>query len=55
MIHEDRLRTVAGVPAWLLTVGGVLVLSAAGAVLLLRPGRRRASARTPGAAETPTT
>ncbi|MFE1440755.1 DUF2330 domain-containing protein [Streptomyces sp. NPDC058739] len=54
VVYEDRLRTVAGVPAWLLTVGGVLVLLAAGAVFVLRPGRRRASARTSGAAETPT-
>ncbi|MEV0171198.1 DUF2330 domain-containing protein [Streptomyces sp. NPDC050803] len=43
VIYEDRLRTVAGVPAWLLTVAGGLALSATAAVVLaVRRSRRPA-------------
>ncbi|MFF1300856.1 MULTISPECIES: DUF2330 domain-containing protein [unclassified Streptomyces] len=41
VIYEDRLRTVAGVPAWLLTVVGGLALTVTAAVLLsVRRSRR---------------
>ncbi|MER6343826.1 DUF2330 domain-containing protein [Streptomyces sp. NPDC001595] len=44
VVYEDRLRTIAGVPAWLLTVGGALAaVAAAVAVLVVR--RSRAGAR----------
>jgi hypothetical protein len=39
-IYHNELLTVGGVPAWLLTVAGVLV-AAAGAVLAVRRSRRR--------------
>ncbi|MFC8345013.1 DUF2330 domain-containing protein [Streptomyces sp. NPDC057280] len=40
VIYEDRLRTVAGVPAWLLTVAGTLAaLTAAVAVFVVRRTR----------------
>ncbi|PWI18682.1 DUF2330 domain-containing protein [Streptomyces sp. Act143] len=43
VIYEDRLRTVAGVPAWLLTVAGTLAaLTAAVALLVVRHSRRPA-------------
>lgn len=42
VIHEDRLRTVAGLPAWLLTVtGGPALAAAAWAVFAVRRSRRR--------------
>ncbi|MFI1070269.1 DUF2330 domain-containing protein [Streptomyces puniciscabiei] len=41
VIYDYRMRAVAGVPAWLLTVGGALLLAvAAGAVLVVRRSRR---------------
>jgi hypothetical protein len=49
VIYEDRLLTVGGIPAWLLTVGGTLVLAGAGVTGCVLRSRRR-SAR---AAETP--
>ncbi|MFI6468891.1 DUF2330 domain-containing protein [Streptomyces sp. NPDC050516] len=39
--YTDELMTVGGVPAWLLTVGGVLVVLGVGAGLAVRAGRRR--------------
>ncbi|KUM81032.1 DUF2330 domain-containing protein [Streptomyces curacoi] len=47
VIHEDRLRTVAGVPAWLLTVTGGSTLAAATAVLLAVRRSRRPEAPPP--------
>ncbi|MFF4171824.1 DUF2330 domain-containing protein [Streptomyces sp. NPDC001744] len=44
VVYTDRLLTVAGVPAWLLTVGGGLLLAAVTALLLVRASRRRADA-----------
>lgn len=42
VIHEDRLRTVAGIPAWLLTVTGALTLAVAtAAAFAVRRSRRR--------------
>ncbi|MGW1164105.1 DUF2330 domain-containing protein [Streptomyces sp. NPDC002550] len=39
--YDDRLREVAGVPAWLLTVAGVLLtVAAAGVVIVVRRSRR---------------
>ncbi|MEY9990962.1 hypothetical protein ABIE67_002994 [Streptomyces sp. V4I8] len=44
VIHEDRLRTVAGLPAWLLTVTGGLALAVTTtAALAVRRSRRPAS------------
>ncbi|MDF3148553.1 DUF2330 domain-containing protein, partial [Streptomyces sp. T21Q-yed] len=41
VIYEDRLRTVAGVPAWLLTVtGGPALVVATAAVFAVRRSRR---------------
>ncbi|MFE7272208.1 DUF2330 domain-containing protein [Streptomyces sp. NPDC057623] len=41
VIHEDRLRTVAGLPAWLLTVtGGLALAMTTPAVLAVRRSRR---------------
>ncbi|MGN9759750.1 hypothetical protein [Streptomyces sp. SD31] len=41
VVHEDRLHTVAGIPAWLLTVtGGPAVAVATGAALAVRRSRR---------------
>ncbi|KMS67090.1 hypothetical protein ACM01_44005 [Streptomyces viridochromogenes] len=41
VIHEDRLRTAAGLPAWLLTVTGGLALAVTTtAVLAVRRSRR---------------
>ncbi|KUN05097.1 hypothetical protein AQI95_16465 [Streptomyces yokosukanensis] len=41
VIYEDRLREVAGIPAWLLTVGGVLLSAAAAiTVRVVRRSRR---------------
>ncbi|WAZ21410.1 DUF2330 domain-containing protein [Streptomyces cinnabarinus] len=43
VIHEDRLREVAGIPAWLLTVTGAAVLGiTAVSVFLVRRSRRPA-------------
>ncbi|CCK30406.1 hypothetical protein BN159_6027 [Streptomyces davaonensis JCM 4913] len=43
VIYEDRLMTVAGIPAWLLAVGGsLLVAAAAVSVFLVRRSRRPA-------------
>ncbi|MCW8384406.1 DUF2330 domain-containing protein [Streptomyces justiciae] len=43
VIYEDRLRTVAGIPAWLLTVAGTLAaLTAAVALFVVRRTRRPA-------------
>ncbi|MEV4683264.1 hypothetical protein [Streptomyces kurssanovii] len=44
MIWDDDLLTVAGVPVWLLTVGGGAAVVAVAALSLLRV---RASRRTP--------
>ncbi|MFJ8080878.1 DUF2330 domain-containing protein [Streptomyces sp. NPDC096205] len=42
VIHDGRLLMVGGVPAWLLTVGGGLVLATGAAVVVFRTrGRRR--------------
>ncbi|CAL9431663.1 DUF2330 domain-containing protein [Streptomyces sp. enrichment culture] len=52
VVYEDRLLTVAGVPAWLLTVGGALTAAGAVAVLAIRSRRRPRPGRpveTPGA------
>ncbi|MET9930301.1 hypothetical protein [Streptomyces sp. NPDC006324] len=41
-MYTDRLLTVAGgVPAWLLTVGGGLLLTAVATLLAVRASRRR--------------
>ncbi|MFJ5773116.1 DUF2330 domain-containing protein [Streptomyces sp. NPDC093094] len=48
VIHDDRLLSVAGVPVWLLTLGGTAVAAAGGSVLFLRSRRRAALAETPG-------
>lgn len=56
VIYEDRLRTVAGIPAWLLTVTGGLALAAATAALFaVRRSRRspRAEAPPPASAQPP--
>jgi hypothetical protein len=43
VIYEDRLRKVAGVPAWLLTIaGGLALLTTAVALLVVRRSRRPA-------------
>ncbi|WP_128428122.1 DUF2330 domain-containing protein [Streptomyces cyaneus] len=47
VIHEDRLRTVAGIPAWLLTVTGGPALAAATAVVLAVRRSRRPKAPAP--------
>ncbi|WP_228473053.1 DUF2330 domain-containing protein [Streptomyces cyaneochromogenes] len=48
VIHEDRLRTVAGLPAWLLTVTGGLALAVAtAAALAVRRSRRPGTAPPP--------
>jgi len=45
VIYADHLRTVAGVPAWLLTIAGALALTATTAtVLAVRRSRQRRSA-----------
>lgn len=41
VVYENELLTVAGVPAWLLTVGGGLAVSAAAVLLRVRTIRRR--------------
>lgn len=41
--YHDELRTVGGIPAWLLTVGGALVAVALAAATLLRRRRTRRS------------
>jgi len=45
VIYEDHLRTVAGVPAWLLTIAGALALTATTAtvVAVRRSGQRRSA------------
>ncbi|MFI9253198.1 DUF2330 domain-containing protein [Streptomyces sp. NPDC053069] len=41
VIYDDRLREIAGIPAWLLTVGGVLLLAGtAVALIVVRRSRR---------------
>jgi Uncharacterized protein conserved in bacteria (DUF2330) len=41
VIHDDRLREIAGIPAWLLTVGGVLLLAGTAlALIVVRRSRR---------------
>ena len=47
VIYEERLSTVAGIPAWLLTTGGgpALAVAAAAALAVRRAGRPR---RAPG-------
>ncbi|MDC0768249.1 DUF2330 domain-containing protein [Streptomyces sp. HD] len=48
VIYEDRLRTVAGIPAWLLTVTGGLALAVAAAgALAVRRSRRPESPPAP--------
>ncbi|MFJ9818174.1 hypothetical protein ACIRU3_23495 [Streptomyces sp. NPDC101151] len=42
VIHEDRLSEVAGIPAWLLTVGGGLPAAVAAVALLVVRRSRRA-------------
>ncbi|GGR41403.1 hypothetical protein GCM10010497_50840 [Streptomyces cinereoruber] len=41
VVYTDRLLTVAGIPAWLLTVGGALLLTAVAVILAVRASRRR--------------
>ncbi|MGW0553038.1 DUF2330 domain-containing protein [Streptomyces sp. NPDC002926] len=41
VVYENRLLTVAGVPAWLLTVGGALAVLAAVVLVRVRARRRR--------------
>ncbi|WP_030208419.1 DUF2330 domain-containing protein [Streptomyces bikiniensis] len=41
VIHTDRLLTVAGLPVWLLTVGGGALLAVIAVILTVRASRRR--------------
>ncbi|MEU1402343.1 DUF2330 domain-containing protein [Streptomyces sp. NPDC005728] len=47
VVHEDRLREVAGIPAWLLTVGGGLLLVVTAVVLVVVRRSRRPVAPPP--------
>ncbi|GHG90824.1 hypothetical protein GCM10018780_10850 [Streptomyces lanatus] len=48
VIHEDRLSTVAGIPAWLLTVTAALAAAVAAPVVLAVRRGRRTVAESPG-------